>query len=298
MFKVSIMKSSSQILQFDVEHNFWSASHSDIWNRLWVKVLRISCVDFVNVWSQIFVFARISFTFLSGAEQISWCRALGKLCQRRDSVPLANSSSQSLQIWHTFNNTQWYLHSHTVKTFHSRPVVCEMLCHVLHLLLAVLSFCVTTAVVLLCLPTTPVFEMWFWVLLNCTGHLWHLPRAVLAPTPALNSVWCFGSKGLCSLTDLDLHVGNSAEGKQPPRGGWCLVWTQDRWCGHSGTGSVHDGVLIALLAISSVVEWAQVGSGCCCGDKGLWAGGFVRLTRKSPQTKDICWHFFRKQRWA
>lgn len=37
-------------------------------------------VDFVNVWRQIFVFARTSFTFLSGAEQISWCRAHGKLC--------------------------------------------------------------------------------------------------------------------------------------------------------------------------------------------------------------------------
>lgn len=147
-------------------------------------------------------------------------------------------------------------------------------------------------------PYYPVFEMWFWVLLNCTGYLWHLPCAVLAPTPALNSVWCFGSIGLYSLTDLDLHVGNSAEGKQLPRSGWCLVWTQDRWCGHSGTGSVHDGALIALLAISSVAEWAQVGSGCCCGDKGLWAGGFVRLMRKSPQTKDICWDFFRKQRWA
>lgn len=50
-----------------------------MWNRLWVKVLRFLCVGFVNVWSQIFVFARTSFTFLSRAEQISWCRAHGKL---------------------------------------------------------------------------------------------------------------------------------------------------------------------------------------------------------------------------
>lgn len=167
--------------------------------------------------------------------------------------------------WEPFIQALWY-------------VSCCATCYISCLLSLLCNSCssITTT------PYSPsVWGMRFEVLLNCIGSLWYLPCAVLAPTPALKSVWCFGSQELCSPTDLDLQLGNSAEGKQPRRSGWCLVWTQDRWCGHPGTGSVHDRALVALLSFSSIVQWAQVGSGCCHGDKGLWAGGLVRLVRKS-----------------
>lgn len=60
-----------------------SILHSGIWNISWVMnpvFLRFWHINFVNRCRQIFVFARISFSFLGGAEQISWWRACGELC--------------------------------------------------------------------------------------------------------------------------------------------------------------------------------------------------------------------------
>lgn len=247
-----------------------SVSHSDTWNRLWVmnlKVLRFWCVDFVNVWSQIFVFARISFTFLIGAGQLSWCRAHGKLCrcastetQCHRQIPAAGIYKYAILLT---------ILSGICTVVQRKPFIRALWCvsHVLHVLL-----CATTARVLLWLPSLPVFEeVWFWVLLNSIGYLLHLPCAALAPSPALNSVWRFGSKELFSPTDLDLHLGNSGEGKQPPGSGRCLVRTPDRRRGHPAL----DLLMMGLLSIASIGQWAQGGSGCCrgakgCGQEVLW----------------------------
>lgn len=176
-----------------------SVSHSDTWNRLWVmnlKVLRFWCVDFVNVWSPVFVFARIFFTFLSGAEQLSWCRAHGKLCccastetQCHQQIPAAGICKYDILLtilsgictviqWKLFIRALWCVS------------------HVLHVLL-----CAAAAVVLLWLPTLPVFEeVWFWVLLNCIGYLLHLPCAALAPSPPWTVFGVLAAKSSVSPT--------------------------------------------------------------------------------------------------
>lgn len=117
-------------------------------------------------------------------------------------------------------------------------------------------------------------SVWGGVVLGFIELYW-LPMASSMCCSGIHSCPQHGSKELCSLTELDLCLGNSAEGKQPPRSGWCLVWTQDRWCRHSGTGSVRDRALIHLLYCSGssgrlrVLLWWQrvVGRRFCGADE-------------------------------
>lgn len=226
-----------------------------MWNRLWVKVFRFICAGFVNVWSQIFVFARTSFPFLSRAEKISWCRAHGKLscCASTDTGCHWQIPAASICKYDTLVTMPRGIC--TVVQWESFiQALCYVRCSATHYISCLLSLLCYTCSSVTVTPYSPSvwgavglgFFKLYWLpvasSMCCSGthsktHFHALEDAFL-PSKVLGVL----AAELCSRTDWDLRLGNSAEGKPPPRSGWCLVWTQHRWCSHPGTGSVHDGL--------------------------------------------------------
>lgn len=270
LLKVSTVKSSSWILLSDVEHIFWTVFLIQIretdcgwWTwRFWgsdVLILWMYEVKYLSLLEFPLLFSS-ELDNSAGAELMESCASVPAQTQCHRQIPAAGIYKYAILLT---------MLSDICTVVQRKPFIRALWCvsHVLHVLL-----CATTAMVLLWLPSLPVFEeVWFWVLLNSIGYLLHLPCAALAPSPALNSVWCFGSKELFSPTDLDLRLGNSGEGKQPPGSGRCLVRTPDRRRGHPAL----DLLMMGLLSIASTGQWAQGGSGCCrgakgCGQEVLW----------------------------
>lgn len=186
LLKVSTVKSSSWILQSDVEYfNCFSFRYvKQIVGEgfeVLVLILWMYEVKHLSLLGLPLLFSAELYKS-AGAEPMEGCASAETQSHRQ--IPAARICKYDTLLT-ILSGT---VHSSTVKLF-IQALWCVS-CYAASP--ACCPFCVTTAVVLLWLPTPPVFEeVWFWVLLNCIGYLGHLPCAVPTPTPALNSVWSF-----------------------------------------------------------------------------------------------------------
>lgn len=185
LLKVSTVKSSSWIFQSDVEHFFFKCFSFRYVKQIVGEGFEVLMCCIILLWMyEVKCLCLLGLPLLFSAELNKSAGAEPvESCASADSVPWANSSSQYLQIWHTFNNTQWYLHSSIVKPFIQalRCVSCYTTCYISCLLSLLCYSCSSIAMT----PYSP--SVWGGVILGFIKLYW----------PPMASSMCCSSTHSC-----------------------------------------------------------------------------------------------------